>query len=1389
MITKRTITSIWCSFFKDGIDLHAIGKINYIGGKWEWGVYDANYYDFIRAYKNGQEEVIDYLKTQGTSETFKGSDEEYRNKLATFIDQYKYIGTANLLKAPFVLRKIVDKLYTQDYETATEDNSDKLAEEISSHIIHDELNPKLWNEDNTLKPEVKDKITAIVKEFTDYLERDEIKFNIVDIRLVGSNCSYNYNDSSDLDIHIVMDTDSLQCPDNLYPLLYSAYRSLFNGKMDIEFYGIPVELYIETSDTEQQDDVIAEARNQSAVRSTGIYSVLQDKWIKEPVAEAIPEVDEEEFNKIWTKWETEYNNIIKSIPESTECLKQAENDQFEDSDLTEPDILNDEGKVSYQKVLDLDLEEEPILKLNEEAVYGLFLTEIDPKTGKKISSEWDNKGPIEKGTKAEMTALKPKYEDNLNVNRYGRVYKCVVRFIGNTSFEEDLLESLENTVTKYTDEHEIHKSIDNLIEDEWQAISGYQEVIDTLKKLKGKDYSVIKVLQDISDEEQVHVGELQKCLSQVDHDVLDTIDQGEAEATEILDKDTDDLDEAFYEESDDEDTPIEVTDDLYEVKNQFNKWSFRCCYDIKNNIVGLCEIDLRIHDDIDNVMNKYYSKEFLYRFLTFNKRNWDKKDLDEEIDYYGIPLEQYEYENFYLIWVVENNVSFKDTKLYEVLGKTINEKDFEKGIDDLDESLKNITVYHGSSTNISKFSFPIQWFSTSIKYATQFATWVGKNHYLYTCKIAPKNILELGNTDGPVYTLLPLKPYKFSPEFKQIIDNLGISEDEARAIVSKVAGDPHREYTCKIHWITRDIDFCKVVKSKGYDCMKATEAGATTYGVLDPEIVTIVDKKVISDSKEYNEDIDSKIDYDVLKELKSNIYKVIRRYWETVFSDEWFYEDSFSLEQSSYDKNLLIVNFKSRKEAYFKRDSEFENFKASLKTIPNLKLKKIHKKLVNVRFYDNAQFIRVDQITFQYTGQITDSSITESNEIKITGKEDTKIMKLNGKEVEVPIWNYEKVESQDSLKEELTGLEISWEDAIKDSYDFLVSSSGQIPTASQVLEDVVDNYDLDIDIDIELDDPIKYNEWLSDVEHVLNTLGLEVEEESINEELNDYWVISDGKDPRRSSIYSSIDNLDKFIAQLEANKEDKGYWELLHYVDGKDTKVWDTENGKAKTESLKEETEQYKVIKTNSWYDPEGLDIPSKIETLFTGDAKSCYDFFYKTREELEKKYADRNDISVSGIKERRELDHLEKVGPFGYKQIWKEGPGIQYFEVYFRSAISKDYYSVVKANSDQTKQESLEEDYKKDKLWLVEKILAHTVRRAYLTKEGEFEVFSSVEDPTIKDKCELFTYDEAIAKKKEIQDKYPNDIIWVWYSGDVQIDPDKTKTTVVYNGKEYNED
>lgn len=67
---------------------------------------------------------------------------------------------------------------------------------------------------------------SLSTDFIKELAVDDIKFNLADVRIVGSNCSYNYTDQSDLDVHIVADTSDLECPDNLYPSLYNAYKSL-----------------------------------------------------------------------------------------------------------------------------------------------------------------------------------------------------------------------------------------------------------------------------------------------------------------------------------------------------------------------------------------------------------------------------------------------------------------------------------------------------------------------------------------------------------------------------------------------------------------------------------------------------------------------------------------------------------------------------------------------------------------------------------------------------------------------------------------------------------------------------------------------------------------------------------------------------------------------------------------------------------------------------------------------------------------------------------------------------------------------------------------------------------------------------------------------------------
>ena len=75
----------------------------------------------------------------------------------------------------------------------------------------------------------------------------------------------------------------------------------------------------------------------------------------------------------------------------------------------------------------------------------------------------------------------------------------------------------------------------------------------------------------------------------------------------------------------------------------------------------------------------------------------------------------------------------------------------------------------------------------------------------------------------------------------------------------------------------------------------------------------------------------------------------------------------------------------------------------------------------------------------------------------------------------------------------------------------------------------------------------------------------------LKESMEDYYVISDGANPRHSKVLAKIDNVDEFIKDLEAGNKDN-YVELLHYVKGSPKKIWSTKEGKvAESCELKEE--------------------------------------------------------------------------------------------------------------------------------------------------------------------------------------------------------------------------
>ena len=184
-------------------------------------------------------------------------------------------------------------------QKAAELNKEPVEEDVEKHK---HLNPKLFD-NNHLKPQVREKCLEIVDLFLKLLEEDEVKIDIKDIIFTGSNASYNYTKDSDIDLHIIADTSNFECPDNLYPKLYNAYKSLFNSKYDISFYGIPVEIYVETGDT--------------PLISNGIYSIKNDAWEQEPTETTIPEIDWNEFMKVYQPWEEEYRELVRNIDSET----------------------------------------------------------------------------------------------------------------------------------------------------------------------------------------------------------------------------------------------------------------------------------------------------------------------------------------------------------------------------------------------------------------------------------------------------------------------------------------------------------------------------------------------------------------------------------------------------------------------------------------------------------------------------------------------------------------------------------------------------------------------------------------------------------------------------------------------------------------------------------------------------------------------------------------------------------------------------------------------------------------------------------------------------------------------------------------------------------------
>ena len=79
--------------------------------------------------------------------------------------------------------------------------------------------------------------------------------------------NYNWTKFSDFDLHVITNYSDLKC-DNIAAEFYYAKKKIWNDDHDITIYGYDTELYVEDS--------------KNPPVSEGVYSILNDKWIKNP---------------------------------------------------------------------------------------------------------------------------------------------------------------------------------------------------------------------------------------------------------------------------------------------------------------------------------------------------------------------------------------------------------------------------------------------------------------------------------------------------------------------------------------------------------------------------------------------------------------------------------------------------------------------------------------------------------------------------------------------------------------------------------------------------------------------------------------------------------------------------------------------------------------------------------------------------------------------------------------------------------------------------------------------------------------------------------------------------------------------------------------------------
>ena len=272
-----------------------------------------------------------------------------------------------------------------------------------ANYYNDTLHPKFWD-GFTFREDILKPILKIVDNFV----KDDQHISpemVEDIQLTGSLANFNYNDYSDLDVHILLDFADINEDESIVKRALDGKRFIWNLRHDIQFNNHEIELYFQ--------DI-----HEPHVAS-GLFSLSDNRWIKKPKQE-VPEIDHQDVQKKALSFKKELDlleDLLDNISDEKEfSLVNKRAKKLKDKLMKmRQDGLASKGEFSVENLAFKTLRnDETIAKLND-----LIIKSYDLMFSKEDLSENDDRGGLEEWESVMLKALGTKTDPKQQIDQDG----------------------------------------------------------------------------------------------------------------------------------------------------------------------------------------------------------------------------------------------------------------------------------------------------------------------------------------------------------------------------------------------------------------------------------------------------------------------------------------------------------------------------------------------------------------------------------------------------------------------------------------------------------------------------------------------------------------------------------------------------------------------------------------------------------------------------------------------------------------------------------------------------------------------------------------------------------------------------------------------------------